>query len=177
MAPAAPHRQRRYFGGRKTNRRMASFVSLQLHELSGRPCDSIRVPGALENLHRRLCLFVDTIKSDSLMDDANFSVKRWLHVKRSLRTSQENAVWWDRQMMAPLKELGRAAVERQKSASRAAKEFTLVGPSTKAPETSASDWCHTNMQCRAVCVGVTVLNYLLMFLWRRCMALLVSVKI
>ena len=57
--------------------------------------------------------------------------------------------------MAPLKELGRAAGERQKSASKAAKEFTFVGPSTKTPETSASDWCHTNMQCHAVCVGVT----------------------
>ena len=115
------------------------------------PVIRIEFPAHFKILHRRLCLFVDTIKSDSLMDEANFNVKSWLHVKQSLSTSQDNAVWWDRQMMAPLKELGRAAGERQKTASRAAKEFTFVGPSTKAPETSASDWCHTNMQCRAVC--------------------------
>ena len=105
-------------------------------------------------LHRRQQLWVDPYLTDTLHNEAEFSIQRRLHNKSLTTTSMDDRMWWDIEVVAPLREIGRQIGEKQRAASKAARDAATVGPANKPVPIAASDWSRSYLQCNGVCAAI-----------------------
>ena len=105
-------------------------------------------------LHQRQQHWVDPYLTDTLHNEAEFSIQRRLHDKSLTPTSMDDRMWWDIEVLAPLREKGRQVGEKERAASKVARDGALVGPANKPVSIAASDWSRTYAQCNAVCVAI-----------------------
>ena len=59
-------------------------------------------------------------------------------------------MYWEMEVLPPLRQCGREAGNIQREASKAARDAKTFGPINKAAEVKRSEWCDTYAQCHAV---------------------------
>lgn len=101
-------------------------------------------------LHARQQHFVDPCMSDTLMREAEFSVRRRLRVKQLTSASFELRLWWHNYPLKRLRETGREFGKKERAASTSARDAKVFGPANKPAEVAASAWCRTHGQCAAI---------------------------
>jgi hypothetical protein len=63
----------------------------------------------------------------------------------------DDRMWWELEVVTPLRQFGREVGEKERTVSKAARDAKLVGPVNQPTAVAASDWCRTYAQCAAVC--------------------------
>jgi len=101
-------------------------------------------------LHERQLYFVDPHLTDTTMLEGLFSVQRRKFDKSKTNARFEDVMYWDREVITPLRSIGRAAGEEERAASKARRDSKVFGPENKSPDQSANDWCRTYEQCDSV---------------------------
>lgn len=104
-------------------------------------------------LHKRQQHWVDPYLTDTLNNEAEFSIRRRIHETSLTTTGMDDRMWWDT-LIGLLREIGRLFGEKERAASKAARDAAVFGPANKPAAVAASDWSRTYGQCNAVCVAI-----------------------
>jgi hypothetical protein len=111
-------------------------------------------------LHRRQQLNVDVCVHDSLLDEAQFSIKRRLHEANLTGTAFEDLMFWETTVLASLRisarKLGKDAREKKSQAAAAAAADDDDAAANDDAKDKDQKWCSTHAQCMSVIEQVEV---------------------